>query len=173
MLELGVVGALQRIGNRDRGNRHAGGEAGEREERMRYAVAGEDHHGALGAEPALDQPLRQRIDLRVRLAISELAPEAGSVALGKEETLGVALDRSAKEPRKRRVMGCQGLRRAIAQAAAGDLLADDAWWSVGDRAERGGAGHVRFKKFSFFSLLQRALDPRICLVKLLLKDVFS
>ena len=109
---------------------------------MRYAVAGEDHHRALGAEPALDQPLRQRIDLRARLAIGELAPEAGSVALRKEEALGIALDRSAKEPGERRVMGRQGLRRAIAQAAAGDLLAHDAWEGVIDRAERGGAGHV-------------------------------
>ncbi len=62
VLELGVVLALQRIGDRDRRHRNAGGMAGERQQGVIDAVAGQNHDRPLGAQPALDQPLRQRID---------------------------------------------------------------------------------------------------------------
>ena len=48
VLELGVVLALQGIGDRDRRYRNSGGVAGKREQRMIDAVAGQDHDRALG-----------------------------------------------------------------------------------------------------------------------------
>ena len=62
VLELGVVLALQGIGDRDRRHGNAGGVAGEREQRMIDAVAGQDHDRPLGRKSALEQALRQCID---------------------------------------------------------------------------------------------------------------
>jgi len=69
----------------------------------------------------------------------------GRIALPEEETIGVAFDRGAKEPRERGIMRRKRLRGAIAQAA-GDLLADDAWGGLGDGAERGTVRHAGFEK---------------------------
>ena len=81
MLELGVILALERIGNRDRCHRHAGGVAGEREQRVVDAVGGENHHRPLGREGAFDETRRQRVDERPRRLIRQFAPGA-AVAFG-------------------------------------------------------------------------------------------
>ena len=125
VLELGVVLALQRIGDGDRRDRYARGVAGEREEGVVDAVAGEDHHGTLGREPALDQALGERVDELPRRLVGELAPTAAGVALRQEQARRIALDRRAKKARQARIVRGERHARAHARAAVGRGLADD------------------------------------------------
>jgi len=133
MLELGVVLALERIGDRNRRHGNAGGVAGEREQRVIDAVGGQNHHRPFGREPALDQTLRQRVHERSRRRIGQLAP-AAAVALGQEQACGIALDRRTEKARQARIVGRQGLARAAVQSAVAGRFAHDAWARVGDRA---------------------------------------
>ena len=142
--ELGVVLALQRIGDRDRRHRDAGGVAGEREQRVVDAVAGKDHHRPLGREAAFDQALRQRVDLPPRRLVAELAPAAVGGALGQKQAARIALDRRTEQARQAWIVRRQRLGRAIAQAAVGAALADDLRARIGDRAQRRRCGHLGF-----------------------------
>ena len=142
MLELGVILALQRIGDRDRRHGNAGGVAGEREQGMVDAIAGEQHHRPLGRKPALDEPLRQRIDERPRRLIGQLAPVPGGHALRQEQPAGIALDRTPEQARQTRIVRRQRLGRAAMQAAVGAFFADDPGRAIGDRAQRRRSGHL-------------------------------
>src|SRR5207247_10759605 len=82
-LELGEVLRHQRVGGRDRGDRHPYVHRPEREERVIDRVVGEDHERPRGIEPSVEQPLRGAARERERLAVAELPPGAVP-ALGEE-----------------------------------------------------------------------------------------
>jgi hypothetical protein len=140
MLELGVILALERIGDRDWRYRDAGGMAGEREERVVDAVGGEDHHRPLGRETALDETRRQGIDNRSSRRIGQFAPEV-AVTLRQEYAGGTALHRRTEKPRQARIMRGHGLGGAIAQNTVAAALANNARGRISNRAQRHRCGH--------------------------------
>ena len=145
VLELGVVLALQRIGDRDRRDRNAGGVAGEHQQRVVDAVAGQDHHRPLGRQAAVDQRLGERIDGAARRLVGQALPGAAAVSLGKEYAAGLRLDGGTEQAREARLVGAEWRQGAHAEAAACLRLAGDRRVRKGDRPERrlvgpGGAG---------------------------------
>ena len=121
--QLGVVLALQRIGNRDRRDRNAGREGGEHQHRVIERVAGKNHQRPLGGEPAIDERLCDCVDLRARGLVAQLAP-AVIVPLGEEASLRGALPRAPEHVCQIGIMRLELVPRAQQEPAAGKLLAD-------------------------------------------------
>ena len=144
MLELAVILALQRIGNRDRRHRHAGGMAGKREQRMIDAVARQDHDRPRGRQAALDEAVGKRVHDRSCRFVAELAPLAVGSPLGQKQSAGIARDRRAEHVGQAWIVRRQWLGRAAAQAAVRHLFADDPGRAIGDRAQRNRFGHFLF-----------------------------
>jgi hypothetical protein len=137
VLELGVILALQGIGDRDRRYRNSGGVAGKREQRMIDAVAGQDHDRALGRQSAREQTLREPIHALPRRAVGQLAPVV--LALGQEQAVRSALDRRTEEAGEARVVGRQGPRGSgsagLPSSARSCTISGN---RIGDRAQRPG-----------------------------------
>ena len=140
--ELGVVLALQRIGDRYRGDRNSGGMAGEREQRVIDSIAGKDHHRPCRREAALQQAPGERIDERSCRLVCQLAPGSLGIPLGQEQAGRIAFDRRPEQLRKTGIVRRNRFGRAIKQAAVGRSFTDDPGRPVGNRAKRCRCGHL-------------------------------
>jgi hypothetical protein len=107
--ELGVVAALQRVGDADRRDGDADGVRREREQQVLDRVAGQDHQGTL-AELPVEQALPDRVGRCPRLRVAD-NPPAVTVALAGKHALRVSGGPNAKHLRNARRMRRQrGLR---------------------------------------------------------------
>ena len=126
MFEFGEILALQRVGDRNRRDRHTGGVACEHEQRVIDRIRREDHHRPLGRESAPEQRGGERIDAAARVFIGELAPGIAA-PFGEKDAARLRLDGRTEQPREARIV-CAERRRA----------------GEADRAVRfGGAPHLR------------------------------
>jgi hypothetical protein len=74
--QLAVVLRNQRIGRRDRRERHAGQQRAEREQQVFDVIVGQDHDRPLGRESEVEQSLRDRARALQRLGVAHPAPIA-------------------------------------------------------------------------------------------------
>ncbi len=88
VMQLVEILRLGRIGRCDRGVRHAGAHAAERDEAVIDRIAGEDDDGAVGGELVVDQILRNRAAEIARLAIGHAPPFAIRQAVGEKRRSG-------------------------------------------------------------------------------------
>ena len=115
-------------------------ERGKPEERVLDIVAGENGDRPLGGEIAPQQRLADGAGLRQRLGISNGAPAAGAVALGKKGTLG-RMPRPIFQPfGQLGGIGAELLRRAQVDAAVGAPRGDDGLRADRDLADAGRHG---------------------------------
>ncbi len=151
VLQLRKVLALQRVGDRDRRDRNAGGVARKHQQRMVDRIRRQDHHRALRRKSARDQRRGERIDRRPRLRVGQLAP-AVVHALLQERARGLRLRRGAKQPRRdsarRRRARASEVRRIVPSA---ESVVRHTRRREGDRTVRGGSAEARASFIRAFS----------------------
>ena len=89
-LQLGMVLALQGVGNAHGNDRCPDRHGGQRDHQMQAGVAGQHHHRTIG-NAAVENPLGDAINQRAHLAPARLHPRTGSVAFGDEHPARVFL----------------------------------------------------------------------------------
>jgi hypothetical protein len=84
-----VVLREQRVGHTHRDHRHTRREAGEHHHEVLERVAGQHHHRSIGAQPEVEEGLRERVGLRPRTAERQGATRAAGARLCGQHPLRV------------------------------------------------------------------------------------